>query len=94
MGTANINIRQVRMQLGWSAAEMARHLGCACDLILHWEKELAVPPTEVRQQLHHLQVSASVSATRIAMFPRAEMIMTQQQLAQITHDVVLTHFDN
>ncbi len=81
-------IRQLRLRLGWSAAEFGRRLGCSVDLVHRWENgEMALDP-EAANTMHHLFAQVEQTALRTSQLPLAEMVMDREQLSQVTHDFV------
>ena len=81
-------IRSLRLQLGWSAADFGRRLGCGTQIVMKWENGEIQPDPEMRNQFHYLNNFAEQNALRLARTPHAEALMNQEQLAQVTHDVV------
>lgn len=43
-------IQQLRLGLGWSAADFARRLGVSCETVISWEAAMSAPtPDDLRQ---------------------------------------------
>lgn len=81
-------IRELRLRLGWSAAEFGRRMGCSVDLVHRWENGTMELDPEAANQMHHLFAQVEHAAQRISQLPLAEMVMDREQLSQVTHDVV------
>ena len=76
-------IRNLRLQLGWSAAEFCRHFGCSSEVVLKWERgDLPPSPDDFLQfeRLEHHRVSYSEQITRGVL---AESLLRIGNLAQI-----------
>lgn len=81
-------IRELRLRLGWSAAEMARRLGCSVHLVLTWEAGQNRPDVEVHRQFAFLQSWVEENSARITQSPLAEVVLSREHLAQVTNTVV------
>ncbi|MGE0762544.1 MAG: multiprotein-bridging factor 1 family protein [Bdellovibrionales bacterium] len=81
-------IRCLRLQLGWSAADLGRRLGCTTQIVMQWECGDIKPDPEMQNHFHYLSNFVEQNALRLARTPHAEALMNQEQLSQVTHDVV------
>ena len=81
-------IRTLRLQLGWSAADFGRRMACSVDMVLSWEAGDATPDIEMRNQFIFLANYVEKNARRLAQQPYADELMHKEQLAQVTHDIV------
>lgn len=88
MNWAPNQIRRLRLRLGWSAAELARRLGCTVDLVISWETGEVEPDPEMHHHLGYLYACVEYNSYRILQVPMAEKIMQESSLAQVTHDTV------
>lgn len=79
------DIRQLRQRLGWSAAEMARRMGCSVELIAAWESGHQSPEPEVLNQMEYLDSHIRSYSEKISQTPMAEKIMQDDHLSQLTH---------
>lgn len=79
------DIRQLRQRLGWSAAEMARRMGCSVDIVTAWEAGHQSPDPEILQQMEYLDNHMRSYSDRISQTPMAEKVMHEDQLSQLTH---------
>lgn len=94
MGLDFNDLHRLRLQLGWSAAEMGRRLGHTTEVILKMESgEVSIDPDSV-SQLQYLQSFVEQNALRLSQFPLAEDLMQRHHWSQIAHDVLLKHRDN
>ncbi len=78
-------IRTLRQRLGWSLAEMARHMGCTTQMVQAWEDGTAQPDPEVMNQLHYLNFHVDRKSHMVAQIPLAEKEMESRGVAQLTH---------
>lgn len=81
-------IRVLRLQLGWSAADFGRRLGCKVDMIMNWESGSSIPDPEMQNQFRFLSMYVERNATRMSQLPHADELMHNERLAQVTHDTV------
>lgn len=82
-------IRNVRLQLGWSLVEFGRHLGGSVKQVQMWESgELPLGP-EATHRFVQLVAQVERNAQRLVQEPMAEMVMERDALAQVTHDHIL-----
>jgi transcriptional regulator with XRE-family HTH domain len=79
------DIRQLRQRLGWSAAEMARRMGCSIELVAAWEAGHQSPDPEVINQMEYLDSYMRSYSDRISQTPIAEKVMHDDRLSQLTH---------
>jgi transcriptional regulator with XRE-family HTH domain len=79
-------IRQLRHRLGWSQAEMARHLNLGLATVAAWESGLEPPLEEQCGRLRRIFHLAETNAERIQRRPIADAMMRTRGLSQI-HDL-------
>ena len=81
-------IRKLRLRLGWSQAELARHLGCRQQTVSEWETDSYVPQNAYSKLLDQLHDQSQVHSDQIHRRPVAEALMKQVGFSQITGDEV------
>lgn len=79
------DIKNLRLRLGWSLAEMARQMGCSLDIISAWEAGKISPDPEAKNQISYLQTYVETYNDKIAQKPMAEREMEDRMLSQLTH---------
>ena len=89
MNLNSSEIRRLRQRLGWSLAEMARRMGCSCDLINAWEAGTLKPEPEACGQLQSLNHHVESHAARLHQEPTAEVHMAAHGLGQLTGRALL-----
>ncbi len=81
-------IRQLRLRLGWSQAELARHLGCRQQTVSEWETDSYVPQNAYSKLLDLLHEHSQVHSDQVSRRPVAEAVMKQVGFSQITGDEI------
>ncbi len=81
-----VEIRGLRCRLGWSQAELARHLQTELFTVMNWETGRLVPLGDHLSRLARISQTAEVNADRMQRRPIAESLMREQGLSQI-HDL-------
>ncbi|MCB0414093.1 MAG: helix-turn-helix transcriptional regulator [Bdellovibrionales bacterium] len=79
-------IKELRLSLGWSVAELARRLSCSTDLICEWERSDSQPDQEMKVQLNSLQMIVEKNRELVSKRVQAEFLMVQEGLDQVHHD--------
>ena len=79
-------IRQLRYRLGWSRAEMARHLKLDLEKFNESESGQLPPSGELRSTLVRILYLADATAEKVQRRPIAEVVMKDLGLSQI-HDL-------
>lgn len=77
------DIRNLRLRLGWTAAELGRRMGCTVRLVMDWESGATNPSGDVLNQLRYLHAHTEQIAMHVAQGPLAEVRMTEEKLAQV-----------
>ncbi|MEQ1875669.1 MAG: helix-turn-helix domain-containing protein [Bdellovibrionia bacterium] len=85
---SSAEIRQLRLRLGWSQAELARHLGCRQQTVSEWETDAYAPQNAYSKLLEQLKDQSQVHSDQIRRRPVAEAMMKQVGFSQITGDEV------
>jgi transcriptional regulator with XRE-family HTH domain len=85
MELSAIEVKTLRLRLGWSLAEMARQMGCSVDIVFSWESGKQTPDNECLNQMRYLQTYADSYNDRIAQLPLAEREMEDRMLSQLTN---------
>ena len=78
-------VRHLRYRLGWSQAEMARHLGLDIPTLSGLETGRSAFSDRISNDLVRISQQAESIADRVHRRPLAEVIMRDRQLCQI-HD--------
>ena len=76
-------LRELRIGLGWSAAQLSRRLGFPVKTVLDWEAGRGEPSEDVAQELDQLEFHRDDCARHTSEAPKAEKSMKDQGLSQI-----------
>ncbi|HEX4923690.1 MAG TPA: helix-turn-helix transcriptional regulator [Bdellovibrionales bacterium] len=79
-------IRQLRLRLGWSQAELARRLGCRQQTVSEWETDAYVPQNAYSRLLELLHDHLEVHSDQVSRRPVAEILMKEVGYSQISGD--------
>ena len=79
-------IKKLRLRLGWSKAEMARHLGCSLQLVSELELGEQGPDQDVKNLMAHLQSWVDRNSEETLDQARAEQKLHDGGLAQLHRD--------
>lgn len=79
------DIRNLRLRLGWSMAEMGRRMGCTAEVVLSWEEGRQSPDSDVMNQMVYLDSYTVTYNERVSQTPIAEKMMDEDRLSQLTH---------
>lgn len=85
-------IKELRLRLGFSTSDMARHLHCECTSIRDWELGNIYPEAEIVQILDLLSKQAEALADEMSSMPLAENILDSDELGQIDFQLVKSRF--
>jgi transcriptional regulator with XRE-family HTH domain len=80
--TAN-EIKNLRLRLGWSAAEFSRHVGCLSEIILDWEKGAKSPSPDDVLQLKRLEFHSESYCEQVIRDSEADRAFKSLSLEQI-----------
>jgi len=80
------DIKNLRLRLGWSAAEFARFFGGKADLVMRWESDEASPSPDDILQFDRLSFYAESHSQAILREPLAELRLTELGREQIHSD--------
>ncbi len=80
------SIKQLRRQLGWGPAHLARRLGCKVEDVAAWEVGTSVPNADTTSQLMYLKSFVEKNAYVLSSKPIAESLMKDKGLEQISQD--------
>ena len=86
MGWSGQQIKDMRKQMGWSAIDLARRLGCEKSEVLLWEEEQEEPPSEVCQKLNLFESERERFSRAIGGEPLAESVMKSHGLGQVSSE--------
>ena len=76
-------IKGLRLRLGWSAANFARHLNYSIDIILAWERGEKNPSPTEGLQLERLEFNLDEYCDQLHVCPIAEIELNKMGLSQI-----------
>jgi transcriptional regulator with XRE-family HTH domain len=83
-------VRELRLRIGWSQAEMARQLGCDIGLIRDWEfddAEIPFGPSLSLTVIHH---SVEANSENVSQRALSQVVMKNLGVCQIDgHDLRL-----
>ncbi len=77
-------LKEVRLRLGWCAAELARHLSISVDDVLLIEQNQKTISSDFKAACADLVRFADDYATRLKQDPVAEKVMSARRLSQVT----------
>ena len=80
---ASLNVKSLRLRLGWTQSDLSRRLGCKVSEISQWETGLAVPDANIAGSLQLLFSQAEACALDTQAAPRAEIFCHSKDLGQI-----------
>lgn len=78
-----MNIKSLRLRLGWTQADLARRLNCQSSEVQSWETGLTSPDKEITSRLELLVSHAESNANEIQSVPQAENFCERRRLGQI-----------
>lgn len=81
-------IKNLRLRLGWPAAEFARYFGAKSDLIINWERGAIAPTAQDILQLDRLSFHAESYSQQIERQPAADRCLGEMGREQIHSDIV------
>lgn len=79
-------IKNLRLRLGWTHADLARRVACSADEVKEWEDGLKPPHREALNQLQYLLFKADSLAHDLAAQPQVESTLMSYHLEQISAD--------
>lgn len=77
-------LKQIRLRLGWCAAEVARHLSITVDEVITLEQNPKELPLKFKAACADFLRYADDYSTRIQQDPMAEKVMNNNRLSQVT----------
>lgn len=83
-----LHLKQIRLRLGWSSAELARRLSLTITQTLSLESNPEALSPELKAICADLFRYAEDYSRMIARDPFAEKVMTSQRLSQITGSIL------
>jgi len=76
------NIRQLRLGMGWTQCDLARHLKTEMSLVKEWEAGTARPDKNQTEQMTLLAKHAEFSSDVLSQTPLAELFLEESSLDQ------------
>lgn len=76
-------IQQLRLELGWSQAELGRRLGVASNKVAAWEVGMNIPSSDVLHNMDRLAVNLREYNSRLKRSSMAEGFLKAKALNQI-----------
>lgn len=83
-----LNVKSLRLRLGWTQADLARRLNCASYEVESWETGQSIPNSQISSQLELLLSQADACAFEMQSAPKAESFCEKQRLGQIDIHIV------
>ncbi|MBK9323888.1 MAG: XRE family transcriptional regulator [Bdellovibrionaceae bacterium] len=77
------SIRSLRLRLGWSQADLARRLSCACTDVDAWESGDILPNPLIANELIMIAKQAEACSEEIHASPLVETLCEKRALGQI-----------
>ncbi len=77
------SIRSLRLRLGWSKADLARHLSCTCLDVDAWESGETFPNPRLANELILIAKHADACSEEVHASPLAETLCDKKSLVQI-----------
>lgn len=84
------SIRHLRLRLGWSQGELARHLNCSVDQVLAFEEGHLIPEAVFSSELEIIEKHADQLSEELHIQPIAENRMEEEHLQQMDSTEVLS----
>lgn len=91
--SALLNIKSLRLRLGWTQADLARRLNCEVAEVSSWELGIEPLSPKVCSELQILFSQAEAYAEEIHCGPQAESLCEQQDLGQIEISIFRDSFN-
>jgi transcriptional regulator with XRE-family HTH domain len=83
-------VRELRLRIGWSQAELARQLGCDINLLRDWEFDEAEVPFGYSLSLSVIQHSMEANSEILGRRAVSQVVMKNLGVCQIgSHDLRL-----
>lgn len=76
-------IKNLRLRLGWSAADFSRRFGCDSNLILDWERGVHTPSPNDIIQFQQLEFYLNNYCEQVSRGPAAEQLLKELKIEQI-----------
>jgi transcriptional regulator with XRE-family HTH domain len=89
MSLNHLELKEIRLRLGWSLAEMARRVGTERQMVQEWESNLSRPDPEMLRHYQAMQSHVNENSERVRQMPLAETALRDEHLQQISEDEVL-----
>lgn len=77
-------IKELRLRLGWTQADMGRRMSCSSEIVAAWENGLSVPDIDCIRQMQYLQMTADNLSDQTAQRPLVDSFLLNQELDQIS----------
>lgn len=89
MSLNHLELKEIRLRLGWSVAEMARRVGVDRQIVAEWESNLTIPDAEMIN--HYLAMLSHVEefSERVRQMPLAESLLRDEHLDQVSESELL-----
>lgn len=79
-----LHLKEIRLRLGWSVAELARRLSLSTEEVISLENNSDFLPAQFRSAFADLLRFADDYSSKISMDPFAEKVMSKNRLSQVT----------
>ena len=81
---STLNVKSLRLRLGWTQSDLSRRLGCKTTEVSRWEMGLGIPNAEQSGTLELLSGQAESCALETQSSPRAEIFCERKHIGQIS----------
>lgn len=81
---STLNVKSLRLRLGWTQSDLSRRLGCQVSEVSGWEMGLNTPSAECTGSLELLFSQAETCAWETQSSPRAELFCDRKHIGQIS----------
>lgn len=83
MSASILNIKSLRLRLGWTQSDLSRRLGCTVKDVESWETGQITPDIFVSSEIERLLSQADACAFELQSITRAENICDKKSLGQV-----------
>lgn len=83
-----MNLRRLRLRMGWTSSDLARRLGVALTDIEAWEGGRAPADSEILNRIEFLFRQAELCSDEVKSVPQSENELEEKHLGQIHIEIV------
>ncbi len=89
----NIDLKSLRLRMGWSHSDLARRLSCPVQAIHEWELGRSQPLPNVLNEIELLLKHADFLSSELQFQPQIEQNLEDKSLEQIEFSRVIGQFE-